>query len=339
MRCLIVGGTGFLGGAIADAAAQRGHDVTILSRGSTVRRSLGGAEVLRADRYGDLSGLNERHFDWVFDSCAYTPDAVNRVLDALGTTFARYVMISSISVYGTFAKLGLTEDDAAPKPTEADLSLARTVAQEKRGSALSYGASYGPLKRGCEVAAMTMAGERASVLRAGQLIGAGDYTDRLTWWVRRIDEARGDRVRVPAPAPADRAVQLIDVRDVADFALLCAEEDLGGVWNVTGRPKPFFELLAETLTVAGTQPDICWVDEARILEAGIVPWTEFPLMAPATPRFRHFLEVDTERARRSGLECRPLAQTLEPLLAWDRKRRDVPLKCGINDSQEKALLG
>ncbi|WP_144051920.1 NAD-dependent epimerase/dehydratase family protein [Sinorhizobium fredii] len=35
MRTLVVGGTGFLGGAIAETAAGAGHEVTILSRGET----------------------------------------------------------------------------------------------------------------------------------------------------------------------------------------------------------------------------------------------------------------------------------------------------------------
>lgn len=339
MHCLIVGGTGFLGGAMADAVAAAGHRVTILVRGDTVRPGNEDVETIRADRYGDLRMLHDRDFDWVFDSCAYTPDAVTALLDAVGGGIKRYVMISSISAYGTFAKRGLTEDDPAPDATPDDYAVARSVPIAKRASAFGYGASYGPLKRACEIAAAERLGDRATALRVGLLVGAGDYTDRLTWWARRIDEARGVHRHVPAPGPAERAVQLIDVRDAALFALRCAEDDLGGIWNVTGRPMPFGDLMKALVDATDAPAEIAWVDEQAVLDAGVSPWTDFPLMAPSVPEFRYFLEVDTERVRAAGLRCRPLIETLSPLIDWDRGRRDQSLKCGLTPAQEALLLG
>ncbi|MCK4823140.1 NAD-dependent epimerase/dehydratase family protein, partial [bacterium] len=102
MRSLVVGGTGFLGGAIVDALVKNGHAVSVLSRGQTNREVNSPVEFILADRYGDLSALRDREFDWVFDSCAYSPDAVDLLLTAVGTDIDRYVMISSISAYGTF---------------------------------------------------------------------------------------------------------------------------------------------------------------------------------------------------------------------------------------------
>ncbi|MEL6419041.1 MAG: NAD-dependent epimerase/dehydratase family protein [Pseudomonadota bacterium] len=338
MRCLVVGGTGFLGGAIADALVAAGHELTIMSRGQTKRSAEKGAHVVKADRYGDLTPLSGGKFDWVFDSCAFEPDAVRRLLDAVGADISRYVMISSISAYGSFAKLGLNEDDRVPNPTAQDLAVARSVPVEKRASAFAYGKSYGPLKRACELAAAERLGDRATLLRVGLLVGAGDYTDRLTWWVRRIDEARDERRRIPVPAPRRRKVQLIDVRDAAEFGVLCAENDLSGIWNVTGQPIDFGDLLGAIQQSTGSQPEFCWFDDARMSEVGVAPWTELPLIAPATPDFRYFLEVGTRRAVSAGLRCRPLVETLDPLLAWDRGRRDQDLQGGLSGDQEIALL-
>lgn len=50
MRCLVVGGTGFLGGAITNALVDDGHSVAILSRGSTTRTSRMEVDVIVADR-------------------------------------------------------------------------------------------------------------------------------------------------------------------------------------------------------------------------------------------------------------------------------------------------
>lgn len=339
MRCLVVGGTGFLGGAIVDALSAAGHEVTALSRGLADRTPPDGVRALSVDRHGDLGALDGLAFDWAFDTCAYEPGAVARLLEALGGDLSRYVLISSLSVYGRYEAPGLTEDAPAPDAGEADHEAARAVPPDRRASAVAYGASYGPLKRACEREAARRLGDRASAPRVGLLVGAGDYTDRLTWWVRRIDEARGPRLRVPAPGPPGRAVQVIDVRDAADFALRCAEDGLGGVWNVVGRPMPLSALLGAIREVAGSEAELIWRPEQAVTDAGARPWTDVPLMAPAVPQFRHFLEVDASRARAAGLMARPLAETLGPLLAWDRGRRDVPLQGGLSPEQEAALLG
>lgn len=338
MRVLVVGGTGFLGGAITDALADAGHKVFVLVRGCTNRALPTGVEAIAADRYGDLDILREREFDWAFDTCAFEPDAVRHLLAALGDKLQRYVFISSISAYSTFAKPRLNERDIVPTATQEDLSLARALAPKDRSSASSYGASYGALKRACELTAEQMLGDKATSLRVGLLIGAGDYMDRLTWWVRRIDQATTEQPNMPAPAPATRKVQMIDVRDVADFALACAEGARGGIWNVTSQPLFLGNLLQEIIAVTSSPAQLKWVEEERIVEAGIQPWTDLPVMLPSLADYEHFMNVDTSRAETAGLTCRPLPRTLGPLLEWDRTRRGIPLKCGLTAEQEAALL-
>jgi len=338
MKALVVGGTGFLGGAITSALVARGHQTFVLSRGQKAHNLPNAATCIHADRFGDLDALAGQSFDWVFDTCAYAPDAVERLADALGDDVQRYVMISSISAYGTFAKQGLSEDDPAPEASADDLALAAALAPENRASAFAYGASYGPLKRSCELAALARFGARATSLRVGLLVGAGDYTDRLTWWARRLDQAHGAASRVPAPAPADRSVQFVDVRDAADFACLTAEQARGGIWNVTGRPMPLGDLLAAIIRAAKAPAQLVWVDEDAIARAGVTPWSDIPLMAPMIPAFRHFLDVSADRAFAAGLSCRDLDDTLTGLLDWDRSRRETPLGCGMSMDQEAALL-
>ncbi|GHB43376.1 hypothetical protein GCM10007094_36000 [Pseudovibrio japonicus] len=339
MRVLVVGGTGFLGGAITDALAEAGHEVSVLMRGHTNRALPQGVEAIAADRYGDLNILQDREFDWAFDTCAFAPDAVRHLLEALGDKLQRYVFISSISAYSTFTKPRLNERDTVPDATQEDLSLARALAPKERSIADSYSASYGPLKRACEQTAEQMLGDKATSLRVGLLIGAGDYMDRLTWWVRRIDQAKTEHPTVPAPAPASRKVQMIDVRDVADFALACAQEARGGIWNVTSQPLYLGDLLQKIIAVTKSPAHLRWIEEEQILEAGIQPWTDLPVMLPSIAAdYEHFMNIDTSRAETAGLTCRPLPETLGPLLEWDRTRRAVPLKCGLSAGQETALL-
>ncbi len=338
MRCLVVGGTGFLGGAIVDALLDGGYSVSILSRGITDSTNAAVVEVIQADRYEDLTMLKKQSFDWVFDTCAYTPEAVERLLKAVGHTITRYVLISSVSAYGTFKEDRQNETATVPDATSLDFEIAAGLPPKDRASAFAYGASYGPLKRACERKADEMLGERATSLRVGLLIGAGDYSDRLTWWVRRLDQAREGRERVPAPAPKDRLVQMIDVKDVAQFAVQCGNDALSGIWNVTGEPIPMGEVLSQIAEVSNSEAEFVWVEESSIVAAGVAPWSDIPLMAPSLPEFRYFLSIGTEKAKLAGLTCRPLRETITPLLKWDRARQDVPLKCGMTRDQEAELL-
>lgn len=339
INALVVGGTGFLGGAIVEALIEGGHSVSVLSRGSTLRELPDGVEFIRADRHGDLSALNGRSFSWVFDTCAFTPDAVSTLLDALDDKLDRYVFASSISTYGKYDRPGITEAAKVPDATQDDYSRAADVPNSDRGSATAYGPSYGPLKRACERVLERRMGDRAIALRIGLIVGKGDYTDRLTWWVRRIDEAgRSKDHAIPAPLPKDRSVQVLDVRDAAEFAVLCAEENLGGIWNVNGQVMPFGDLLETIASLTSSKGDICWVPPYAFSEAGVSPWTDLPLMAPDIPAFRHFLEVDASRARAAGLKARNLTETLQPLVTWDRARRDAELKCGMSSEQEARVI-
>jgi 2'-hydroxyisoflavone reductase len=336
MNVLVVGGTGFLGGAVADAALKAGHRVAIFTRGQTVNPAVGaGFETIVGDRHSDLSALRGRSFDLVVDTCAFAPDAVAGLLDALSPNIGRYALVTSASVYADFAKPGLTEQAPTSRAAPEQLELARSLPPERRSSAASYGTAYGPLKRECELVALERLGDRSLILRSGLLVGAGDYTDRLTYWVRRADQGG----LIPVPGDPQRLVQLIDVRDAARFIVEGAEKGSGGVFNLTGRPFPMSALLEACREAAGSDARFVWCPDEAVLAAGLEPWSEVPLWLPHSDEpFRHFLEIDTEKAFAHGLRPRPLAETLDNILAWDRTRHATPLKAGMPPEKETALL-
>jgi 2'-hydroxyisoflavone reductase len=237
-KVLVAGGTGFLGGAIADAALAAGYDVSVLSRGLKATEKPG-IHYVKGDRLGLLETLRGQKFDLAFDTCAFTPNSVKHLLEAIGEGLNRYVLISSVSVYGDWSKQGLREDDPVPSASEADLQHAVTMEQSSRLDAQSADDAYGRLKRACELTAEHLLGDRAISLRAGLLIGAGDYTDRMTWWVRRIDQGG----KLPVPLPKDRPLQVIDVRDAAAFALKVAREGRPGIFNLTSEPFSITQLV------------------------------------------------------------------------------------------------
>jgi 2'-hydroxyisoflavone reductase len=135
-------------------------------------------------------------------------------------------------------------------------------------------------------------------------------------------------------------VQLIDVRDAARFIIESVARSLSGVFNLTGVPFRFGQLLEACRRVAGSDARFAWRSEEAVLAAGLEPWSEVPIWLPRSNEpFRHFLEIDVEKALAHGLQIRPLDETLAQILVWDRSRRDSPLKAGMPPEKEAALLG
>jgi 2'-hydroxyisoflavone reductase len=328
IRTLVVGGTGFLGSAIVSSALAAGHEVSILTRGQTT--ALAGVTPLVADRFGPMAALQGQDFDLVFDTCAFVPGAVEHLLKAVQPR--RYVMISSVSVHDRFDRPDLTEASPVPEATADDMIPFRAVDFAKWGQVPVRPESYGPLKRSCELAAITAVADRAIILRAGLLVGAGDRSDRLTWWVRRLDQ--GGRI----PVPTDRKIQCIDVRDVADFAVKAAVADASGIFNVTSTPFDLFHLFSEIQALSGTPSTLVPLPDQAFVEAKVGPWMNLPLWLPDDPDHTYFFDISTTRARTAGLTTRPLDQTLCPLLDWDRARRTIPLATGLTPAQEALLL-
>src|SRR5262245_30537680 len=71
MKILILGGTGFLGPHIVEAARTRGHVLTLFNRGKTHPGLFPDIEKLRGDRDGDLKSLEGRTWDAVVDTSGY----------------------------------------------------------------------------------------------------------------------------------------------------------------------------------------------------------------------------------------------------------------------------
>jgi len=64
-------------------------------------------------------------------------------------------------------------------------------------------------------------------------------------------------------------------------------------------------------------PRTTWpLDEATLIERGVVPWTELPLWLPSSdPEFGGFMEFSCARAAASELRIRPLVETIDATAA------------------------
>lgn len=318
MRILILGGTVFVGRHLVDAALARRHEVTLFNRGEHNPDLFSQVEKLRGDRTKSLEALKGGSWDAVIDTCGYVPRVVRESAEFLKDSVGLYVFISSISVYADYSKPGL--DESSPVGTLADESVEEVTNE-----------TYGPLKALCERTAVEAMSGRALIIRPGLIVGPHDPSDRFTYWVLRVD--RGGTLL--APGPKERAMQIIDARDLAAWIIRMMEEQEYGVYNAVG-PKQslsFERFLAECKKVSACDASFEWVSEEFILSNKV----HVPVWVPKSAE--GISSVNIKKALSKKLRFTPLSQTIAETLLWAKQRpKETKLRVELSPEKEKELL-
>jgi len=110
MRLLILGGTGFLGRYLVQAALERQHTVTLFNRGYTNPALFPQLELLCGDRNSDLQALQGRTWDAVIDSNGQIPRHVHESASLLADSTEHYTFISTTSVYSDYSVAPINEN-------------------------------------------------------------------------------------------------------------------------------------------------------------------------------------------------------------------------------------
>ena len=282
MKLLVLGGTVFLGRHVVNEAIDRGHEVTIYSRGlhGTTHPE---AEHVRGDR-ADLTPLKGRSWDAAIDTSGYDGETVKA---SASLELGHYVFVSSCNVY----------PDSPDKPVDED------------SPTWQDGEGYGQGKAAAERAGHEATGGRFATVRAGLIVGPHDNIFRLPWWVSRI--MRGGKL--PAPGKPENELQIIDARDLARFLVNLAEQRTTGAFNGTG---PIGQTTwGELLAAAGGDAELVWIPDERLKEAKVEEWTELPMWLPAAD-YEGTWRIDTIRAQAAGLTTRPVAETVKDVRTW-----------------------
>ena len=346
MKILIIGGTRFLGKAIAESALSRGHEVTLFNRGQSSPEGdiMTKVKHLRGDRCDDLEKVTAdsgEYFDAVVDTCGFAPRVTSISAKALSKHAKAYLFVSSISVNENLMdRTDLVVEDSPVEqlPEHAGDSESREF--------------YGPLKALSEQAVDEHFAGRTIHIRPGLIIGPGDYTDRFNYWILRC--LKGGEVL--SPIGRDVFMQLIDVRDIAEFAIDAIEKELTGIFNVTGLPNvttfgEVFDTLVEcgrdyrrmfendsVPTDGAKDAKLVLVPESMLIENKVNSWIEMPLWIEGQPNCLNTCNV--AKAVRAGLKLRPLYETVMDTLKWHFQERGAgyQMVAGLDAERETSLL-
>jgi len=213
MRILILGGTRFFGKHAVRAALERGHSVTIGTRGRTPDDFGNAVQRIHLDRLDPASlraNLAHRRFDAVIDNLCYCSNDVRHLLNVLDCD--RYVMTSTTAVYDKHWDTVESEFDPLQKPLEwCDRS--------------AY--PYEEVKRLAECALFQQFPQvNAAAVRDPFVIGADDYTNRLRFYAEHT--MLGTPMHIDN---IDRQIGFIRSEEAGKFLVHMAESGFRGSIN------------------------------------------------------------------------------------------------------------
>ncbi|PFG18575.1 NAD-dependent epimerase/dehydratase family protein [Serinibacter salmoneus] len=325
-RVLVLGGTGWLGGEIARAALAAGAAVTCASRGSAPAPS--GARHVRVDRDAPDAFREQAvaealagEWDEVVDVSS-TPAHVSAAVTALGPRARHWTYVSTVSVYAANAQAGADESADLVEPSDhSDYSHAKVAAE-----------------RACQEGL----GDRLLIARPGLIVGPGDRGDRFGYWPARMARAAGrdGARRVLTPTIAGRAAQAIDVADLAAWITSAGAGGLTGAINAVGPETTYGHVLELAAAAAGANPEYVEVEDAWLLARSVNYWAgprSLPLWLPE--EFSAMMRRSDAAFRAAGGRTRPLAETIERVLADERARGlDRERRSGLTAVEEASLL-
>jgi 2'-hydroxyisoflavone reductase len=317
VRCLVIGGTGFIGVAACRELMRRGVETIAAGRQPKPYGTFTSHVAFdRRDRAQLASALEATRPDVVLDLAAFRPADVEAILDLFHGR--RYVFVST-DVYPDLYGKPAREKDFLPlegePPASEDGDPRRDLSTHLAG------------KRWCETLLARSAGHPWISVRPAAVFGADDHTLRIAAYVQRVED--GGPLLVPAESYEWQA-GLVWSRDVGHACALACDlsRDLSGGYNVAFEGVSLRRLIESLASALGR--------ESQLVP---IPFDDLPSSAsPYGPDPRRPAGYDLTRSRRDlGFEPSALEDALPETLAWYLARR--PSHPGYSErSKELELL-
>ncbi len=305
---LVLGGTSFLGPALVRAAVVAGHRVTLFNRGMTNPELFPFLEKLHGFRSTTASeeswtAVGSRRFDVAVDVWPYDPSMAESAAKRLRGQAGHYLYVSSIAAYDRrgFAHPGLSEDGLLNPFDQAHRPYDRGKAESERRL-------------------NELVGERLTIVRPGPIKGERDDTPDLLAWLRR-SQSGGRHI---GPGTGEDHIQIVDVKDVAQFLVVAIVRGIYGTFNLTGAPMTFRQYLDRCKAATRSSAEYVWIPRAFLHAEGLdpAPWDDpkhpsylgvFPSWHPEPERVG-IGQISSRKAFDTGWSQRPFAETASDYL-------------------------
>jgi 2'-hydroxyisoflavone reductase len=333
LNILILGGTSFLGPHQIAYALNRGHSISIFTRGKTqpaiYKKLFKKVDHLLGDRANDLEALKGRKWDAVIDNSGHRVQWTKDSAALLKENVPLYLYTSSTGVYYPYLGSNIKED------TKPVLEVPEGINEEQ---SIEYG--YGVMKAKSEIEAKKIYGEdRCIIVRPTYMMGPADRTDRFTYWPERL--SRGGEILVPGKA--DDPVQYIDVRDVAEWMIRLIENANTGTFNAVGPASPtgMHPFIYGAHAAFSSKASLVMVDDYDFLMKHKIPYA-IPWIMPTGDNYGS-ARVNNEHGVANGLTFRPLAKSVMDIHEWwhsdavSEERREKMVKEGLM-AKEKEII-
>ncbi|MBR4493515.1 MAG: NAD-dependent epimerase/dehydratase family protein [Clostridiales bacterium] len=214
MKILVLGGTRFFGVHMVNDLIEKGHEVTIATRGQTPDDFGDSVMRIRLDRTDEDSikaMISDTHYDVIIDKIAYCSNDVRKLLD--NADCDKYIYMSSTAVY----------DPLHPDTKEDDFdgNSGELIWCDRPDF------SYDVVKRHAEYALWQKYSDKKFVaVRYPFVIGKDDYTKRLYFYVEHVLKQMPMKVD-----NLDNQMSFIKSDEAGKFISFLVDKDFTGAVN------------------------------------------------------------------------------------------------------------
>ncbi len=214
MKILVIGGTRFFGIHMVNELLERGHDVTIATRGKSSDEYGDKVKRIVMERTNEASikeALKGTHYDVVIDKIAYCSNDIKYVMDVVDCD--KYIHMSSTSVYEP-KRINTVESDF-------DGTSKELIWCDRKDF------PYEQIKRQAEYALWQKYPDRNWIaVRYPFVIGKDDYTKRLLFYVEHVMKFISMNIDNP-----DYQMGFIRSDEAGKFMAFLVDKDVRGAIN------------------------------------------------------------------------------------------------------------